>query len=156
MTLSLPALQAALAQETGEVFLSCLTIAHASLDTPIRLVSDTQDLVRANGTFLAFAFEVALPDQADDTLPRVVLRIDNVDRSITDAIAALASPPTITLEAVLASSPNTLEAGPFALTLKNVTYDALVVQGQLAFEDVLNEPFPKDAFTPAAFPGLFA
>jgi hypothetical protein len=155
MSLSLVALQAALAQETGQVFLTCLTISHATLPTPIRLVNDKVDLVRAAGTFIAFPFEIALPEQRDDQLPQVELVIDNVDRSISQAIRNLTSPPTITLEVVLASSPNTLESGPHTLTLLDVSYDAQEVRGRLGFEDVLNEPFPKDSFTPKDFPGLF-
>ena len=34
-------------------------------------------------------------------------------------------------------------------------FDAATVEGTLLFEDVLNESFPADSFTPARFPGLF-
>lgn len=153
--LSPAALQAALAQETEEVFLACLTIEHPDLQTPIRLVNDTQDLVRAAGTFIAFPFEVPVPDADDQKLSQVQIRIDNVDRSITDTIRGLDGKPQITLEVVLASSPDTVEAGPFPFSLLDSGYDALAVTGRLGFEDVLNEPFPKDSFTPQLFPGLF-
>lgn len=153
--LSLPALQAALAQETDQVFLACLVISHVDLATPIRLVNDAVNLARAAGTYLAFPFQFELPSQDESQLPAVRLLIDNVDRSIVQWIRTLSSPPTVTMDVVLASSPNTVEAGPFAMTLKSAPYDANQIQGELGFEDVLNEPFPKDSFTPSAFPGLF-
>jgi hypothetical protein len=58
-------------------------------------------------------------------------------------------------EVVLASSPDTVEAGPFTMTLVAAEYDALVVTGELAFEDVLNEPFPGHGYIPSEYPGLF-
>jgi hypothetical protein len=155
MPLSAAALQAVLAQQTGEVFLACLTITHPELATPIRIVNDRQNLMRAAGTYIAFPFECPMPDSDDQKLPQVEIRIDNVDRSITSALRGLAGKPTVTLEIVLADSPDTVEAGPFPFSLFDATYSALVVQGRLAFEDMLNEPFPKDSFTPSLFPGLF-
>jgi hypothetical protein len=154
--LSAAALQAVLAHQTEKVFLACLTITHADLALPIRVVNDGQDLVRTEGVFTAYPFEVPMPDSDSQKPPQVRLRIDNVDRSITAALRALSSKPTVTLEVVLADSPNTIEAGPFPFTLQLASYDALVVEGTLGFEDVLNEPFPKDSFTPKLFPGLFA
>ena len=34
-------------------------------------------------------------------------------------------------------------------------YDAFVITGELAFEDVLNEPFPGHNYIPSEYPGLF-
>jgi hypothetical protein len=153
--LSLPALQAVLAQESGEVFLACLTITHAMLAAPIRLVDDTKDLIRAAGTFSAFSFAITVPPQQDDKLPSVKLTVDNVDRSIAVALRSISSPASVSLEIVLASSPDTVEQGPFALTLRNAQIVADAVVCDLMFEDLLNEPFPKNYFTPVDFPGLF-
>lgn len=153
--LSLQGLQAVLAQETPEVFLSCLTLTHPNLAVPIRVVNNTQDLVRAAGTFTAYPFEITFPSQEEDRLPQPRLRIDNVDRGILVALRALRGPVTVTLDAVMASSPNTVEAGPFVFSLRGAPYDANAIEGVLGFEDVLNEPFPKDTFTPQLFPGMF-
>lgn len=152
---SVGTMQALMAQQTDRVLLECLTIEHATLTTPVRLVRDRVNLVRAAGTFLAFPFEITFPDQRDDQLPSVELRLDNVDRTISAAIEALTSEPTVTVEVVPLDDPNTVEAGPFVLTLRNINYDASSIRGQLAFEDVLNEPFPEGTFTPKDFPGIF-
>lgn len=153
--LTLPALRGMFAGETDEAFLVCLTIEHEDLAAPIRLVNDTVDLTRSAGEFIAWPFEVALPDDVEAQLPRVQLVIDNVDRAIVAAIRPLQGRVTLTLEVVLASSPNEVEAGPYALTLKDVSYDRLTVSGTLGYEDVLNAPYPKDSFTPLNSTGLF-
>ena len=154
-TLSSTAKQAIFAQETGEVFLMLITISHAALSPSLRFVGNTQDVVSRGDTYLGWPFRIALPAEFDDQLPTVQLQIDNVDRRIMEGVRALTSAPAVTLEVVLASAPDTVEAGPFAFTLKAADYDALVISGTLAFEDVLNEPYPQYAFTPGSFPGLF-
>jgi hypothetical protein len=154
-TLSTTAAQAIFAQNTSEIFLMLLTIAHSDLAMPLRFVNDWHDITRGGQTYLGCAFTIGLPSEREDQPPTVQLRIDNVDRRILEGIRSLTSPPTITLEVVLASSPETLEAGPFALTLRNVTYDALNITGMLTYEDVLNEPSMQFHITPNLFPGAF-
>jgi hypothetical protein len=156
MPLSVAAKRAVFAPESGEAFIILLTIEHPDIaDGPIRLARNMVDIVSGGNTYLACPFEVDLPDQREDQLSRVTLRVDNVDRRIVLAVRQIATPPTVTLEVVLGSSPNTVEAGPFVFTLREVDYNALVVEGQLMFEDVLNERYPAHTFSPTFFPGLF-
>lgn len=154
-TLSLAARQALTAAETDELFLICLTIGDGYLPAAIRVVNDTLPLDRAAGTFLAFPFEVDLPDDDAETLKNVKLRIDNVDRSIVASLRGIQRVLPVVVEVVRRAEPDVVEAGPFALSLLSATYDALVVEGDLGFEDVLNAKFPADDFSPASHPGLF-
>lgn len=154
--LSATAKQALNAQETDQVFLMLVTISHPNLPLPLRFASNTQPVTSRGDTYLGWPFRVALPAEFDDQLPVVQLQIDNVDRRIMEGIRLLTSAPGVTLEVVLASSPDTVEAGPFNFSLKAADYDSLVITGVLAFEDVLNEPYPAYTFTPAYFGGLFA
>jgi Domain of unknown function (DUF1833) len=155
VALTSAAVKALTAQETGEVFLMLITIAHPSLVPSLYFVNDTVDLISRGNTYLGWPFQVALPDEREDALPQVQLRIDNVDRRIMEGIRMLTTTPTVTMEVVLASSPDTVERGPFNFRLAGIDYDALVITGTLAPEDVLNEPACQFSFTPALFPGLF-
>lgn len=155
-SLSSTAKQAIFAQETGEVFIMLVTIAHAALVPSLRFASNAVDVTSRGNVYLGWPFRVALPAELDDQLPTVQIQIDNVDRRIMEGVRQLTSPPTVTLEVVLASAPDTVEAGPFDFSLKGCDYDSMVVTGTLAFEDVLNEPYPAFSFTPGLVPGAFA
>ena len=155
MPLSSTFKQAVFAGETGEAFILLLTISHAQLAAPIRVAHNSQDVTSRGNVFAAYPFQIDLPAQDPERPPRVRLAIDNVDLAIVRSLRSISSPPAVTLEVVLASAPDTVEAGPFAMTLAGATYDANAIEGDLAFEDVLNEAFPGDRFTPANFPGLF-
>ena len=154
-TLSLAARKAVNAQETDEVFLLLLTLDHEDITEPVRVVNNTVDIVSQGETYIAYPFEIALPDEDAESVARVTLRIDNVDREIVKSLRSISSPLSVGLEVVMAASPDTVEAGPFNMTLVSAEYDALTVTGELAFEDVLNEPFPGHAYVPSDYPGLF-
>lgn len=154
-TLSSAAQAAIVASETGEAFLVLLTLSHAQLAAPIRVTTDAVATVSGGETFNPFPFTVQLPSERGDQLAGATLVIDNIDRSVVTAMRSIGSAPTVEVKVVLASDPDTVEAGPFTYTLKNAKYDALTVEGDLAFEDILNEAFPGGSFVPFTHPGLF-
>jgi hypothetical protein len=142
-------------QDTSELFLFLLEIDHADLDTPLRFVNNTEDVTSDSNVYTAFPFMINLPADKEDQLPRVTLAIDNIDQTIVQTLRELSSPATVSVSLILHRDPDTIEAGPFEFTMKNATYTAEVVTCELAYEDILNEAFPGDSFTPNHFTGLF-
>jgi hypothetical protein len=111
---------------------------------------------RASGVYHPALFDVSLPEESPDQVPKVTLTIDNVDRSITDAVRTISGRVKVTMEVVLASNPDAVEAGPFEFYLLSCVYDSDKVSGTLGFEDdALNTAFPKDTYTPSNSPGIF-
>ena len=143
------------ASETGEIPLFILVIEHTDITT-LRFVANTEDVTSDGNVYTAYPFQINIPLVDSDTqIPTAQLRIDNIDQAIVAAIRGLSTAPTITASIILASTPDTVECGPYAFTLKNVTYNAIEITGTLGFEEILNEPFPGDTFNPQNFPGLF-
>lgn len=142
-------------QETGEAFLVLLTIEHSSLASPIRVTSDSVNTVSNGNTFVPFPFEILLPNDPEDAVPTSRLRICNVSREITVALRTIPDAPTVKIQLVLASSPDTIEVEYSQFTLKSATYDASIVEGTLSGEDFLVEPYPSGSMNPEEFPGLF-
>lgn len=152
---SINAMRAMFAQQTAEVLLVALTITHPDITT-LRLVNNTQPVVRAAGTYQPYPMQLSLPAQRDDQLPQVDIVIDNVDREVLRQIRTVSGVPQVTMEVILASSPDTVEAGPFDFALKQVNYDVLAITGTLGYEDdILNQRVPAMDYTPTNSPGLF-
>jgi len=154
-SLSSSFLEALYSERTNEVFLVLLSIAHADLVETIRVVNNTENITSSGVEYTAFPFTLSLPDDIEDQLPAVTLSIDNVDRSIVEAVRTINSPATVSLSVVLASDPDTVEIGPITLTMRQVEYDQLTVSGTLQPADLLSEPFPQGRFSPNRYPGLF-
>jgi hypothetical protein len=143
------------AAQTDQVFLQLLDIDHENLQDPIRVVNNTETMAHGGNTYLPFPFRIDLPDEQEDTITNARLTIDATDRQIIIAIRQLATAPSITWKLVLASSPDTVEAGPFDFVLRNVRYSLHTVSGELVYEDRLNLEVPKLKFAPEHFGGLF-
>lgn len=154
-TVSATFLGAIQAQETDEAFIVLLTIDHDDFVSPIRVSSDGVDTDSGGDTFIAFPFDISLPSDKDGETPKLLLVIDNVSREITAALRTITSPPTIIMEIVLQSDPDTIEATFLDFTMRNVDYNVLTVSGQLNLEALEIEPYPKDRFVQSKFPGLF-
>jgi len=162
-SLSATARQAAFAQETDTVWVLLCTISHLALDEPIRVANDLvpatatgeRVLISRGESFVCYPFAVDLPADDGDSVSRVTIVIDNVDREIIRKLRSIQGPCQVALEVVLSSTPDLVEAGPFVMTLVAADYDALTISGELAFEDILTLPFPGDSYSPADYPGLF-
>lgn len=153
--LSTAAMRSLFTQETDLVWLLLLTISHDDLETPIRVVNNSENVMSRSNTFLAYPFQIMLPQERDDAPPSVTLTIDNVDQRIIAAIRGLSAGIKVTLEVVCSSDFNHVEVGPFNFEVSQIRYDSLTITGDLTFEPVLDEPYPGTHFTPSGFPGLF-
>ena len=147
------------AQETGEVFLILLVIDHPTLANPLRFVNNNVNVVaNDNGIpreFIAYPFDLILPDSDDDRDIIGHLTIDNVSREITETIRSIDEPPTVEVRVIRAAAPNTSEVILPLFTLRDVTWDALAISGELVLSDITTAPYPAYVFDPGRFPGLF-
>ena len=149
MTLSATALQSALAGWTDEIWLECLTFEHPSLVAPIRLVNDKVNLVRSAGTFIAFPFVFQDFVRSEDQAVIAQITCDNVDQRLLEQFRGIVGRPTVTYEAVLYDTPNTVERGPMEFEVlgfsTNLTSVSLRVSFSMSF---LGEAFPQGYFSP--------
>jgi hypothetical protein len=147
--------QAANAQQTAEVLVTLMKIEHEDMDEPLLFCNNSVDLVSNGDTYLAYPFQPTLPDDPEEGATKGRIIVDNVRREIVAWIRGLSSSPKVTIQIVMASTPDEVEAEFPNFELTNVHYDALTVQGDLSIESFMGEPYPGDTFTPSKFPGLF-
>lgn len=153
--LSTSAINAMNAAQTGDVFLTLLTLDHASLDTPIRVVNNNEDITSNGNTFIAYPFEIIWADDRQDAPPRAKLSIDNVDRILIETIRSITSAVNVSVQIVRDADPDTIEAEIENLLLKNITGNTYVIEGDLISNQFLTEGFPAHRFAPHNFPGIF-
>lgn len=154
-TISTTARAALYGQETAQVFLNLLTISHADLPASILLADNSKDVTVGANTYLAFPFLLELPADQEGETPRATLTIDNVSQQLLAQVRTITTPFDISLSVVLASSPSTVEAGPFSFRPTDVAYDVQRMTFSLAYEQLLQEPFPATTYAPTNYPNLF-
>jgi hypothetical protein len=146
---------AGFASGTSEVFAVLVEITHDDLDAPIRLTSNGADLMSGGNLYTAYPFEIALPPDTNEQIPKTTVRFGNADLRITQALRSIETPPTMNVSVVLASDPDTVEIGPIPFVLRDASYDEVVVEATLSFERIYQLRFPCLAMTPITSPGLF-
>ena len=168
-TTSLNFRQAAYAQETGRVPIALITITHNDLTEPIRISCDPTQRIEAlttatqvvygtlsNGeTYIYLPVTIKLPDDTDNGSGEMTMEIDNIHRSMTEAIRTICTPAICQVDIVLDNALNTIERSWPEFQLTRIQYDAMKISGTLKAETLENEPFPSGTFTPGQFPGLF-
>ena len=151
------------------VLLHTLEIRHPSFAAPIRVVRDHEDLVakleataplnpNQNVTFTRFVFDFELPEVGDRPNPEIVIKIDNVDRSIVQNIELAMSNPQvieITYRPYLSTDLTAPQMNPpLTMQVKSIEADVFSVTARCGFQDFANKKFPADEYTIKRFPGL--
>lgn len=104
--------------------------------------------------FVFLPMEITLPTE-DDAAPRARIALHDVTREAMPLIRAATSAPSVTLELVLASDPDTVEMTCGGLAMHAISYSRDAITAELTADDLALEPFPAHTFVPAHFPGLF-
>ena len=153
--LSRQATAAVTAAETEKVFLHLITI-EVSGGALLRFVDNNQNIVSRGETFTGVGFTVILPEQSDDAPRPCRLVIDNTDLAIYQHIKqAVGLTVTVTVCVIMADTPDVYERGPLKYLLRNVQATKETISGELHDFYLADRRFPKDAYAPEDFPGMF-
>ena len=143
-----------MAENSGEIFLTLVTIESDGLETAY-LVVNNEDIVSRGNTHIAANFSLPSPDEYEDQLPGSTFKVDNVDRRIVEIVREMQGTVRFIKEVVTYSDPDTVEEGPYRFTLKSADYDALYVTATLGYEEILNETAKAGTYSPSDFPAVF-
>lgn len=152
--------------DSTQVIIVLMTISHDSLDNNVYLSSDpTTELPSYPGIrgtvsnsieYIFMPFRFIFPNQEADTPPQCRVKIDNISREIATILIGFDSAPTVSIQVVLAGTPDVVEMSLPDFKLTTVSWNAFEVEGVLTVEHFEDEPYPAGRFNPSGFPGLFA
>ncbi|MCK4412237.1 MAG: DUF1833 family protein [Candidatus Eisenbacteria sp.] len=156
-TLSAAIVAAMNAQSTDKVFLTLLEIDHDDMAEPLRLVDNTEDINSDGETYRVWPFHVALAPEQEGLPVSVRLTIDNIDRTVIQALREISSAPdapTVNVSIVTSEDWDSPEIGPVEFLLSSIRYDAFAIEGTLTFQHTLDDAVPAHSMDPRNFPGL--
>jgi hypothetical protein len=96
---------AALAQETGFLVLELLTITHADLAEPLRVVNNIEDVMHGGDLYTACGFELTPPEEKGEGQPKATLVLNNADQWLTEHIRGLRGGFDVSFALVSATDP---------------------------------------------------
>lgn len=123
-------------------------------------LSETDDnivygVVSRTNEYTFIPMEISFPTEEEAQAPRSSIVLHDVTRYVIPVIRNLSGPPSVTLEIILTSTPDTVEVSFTEFYISHISYNRDSVNLELTMIDYDREPFPKDSFTPAIFPGMF-
>lgn len=148
------AFREALKQNSGECWLMLLTLTSNGV-VKHRLVANPVQIVSRGNTFLPFTFAMAEPSDPGEGSPSVSLSMSNTDLRLIELVRALPGKVQVIAEIVTASSPNTVQKGPYTLDLDSGTGDEKQISAKLSYLSIYNKRFPALTYNPQDFPGVF-
>jgi hypothetical protein len=112
--------------------------------------------VVSNGeNYLFLPMEISLPSDEEGAAPRAQITLHDVTQQAMPLIRSVTSSPTVTIQAVLASAPDTVEMSFGGLMMTGIHYNRDAITATLSADNLAQEPFPAHTFVPSCFPGLF-
>ncbi len=154
-TVSLAMLVALFNQQTDDAIIPLLTIEHPGMEDTLRFALNGENIISRTFNFLAFPFDLTVPDDSPDRPPQANLSVSNIDRQMTAFLESSVIPPTVAIEIIKASAPDVVEAAWSGLTLRNVKYNVQAISGALTYEKMATEGYPRGVFSPSYFAGMF-
>ena len=144
------------AQNSGAVMLTLLTFSHATLPTPIRLVNDRRPLTYGQ-SYIALPFEMTLPDDLEERIPNVEVKIDNIGRELVTLLRSTSEIVAVDVEVVRVQNGTvTSELGPLDFSLLDAKITPQTITLSIGYAiDILNEQATKEIFNPGTAPALF-
>ena len=154
---SLSALVENLALTTGVAWYTLVTVQHADLAQPLRLVSPSATSIVSNGnTFLPAAFDAEFGSVGSDEPVQANIRISSVDGTVLDALQGLDPSPTLDIEAVIETELDDVQAGVYGLVIDSLTQEGIESLTLALSSEVLDQmPFPGILMTRDKLRALF-
>ena len=165
-TLSPAALKSMFSQDADSSLITLLTISGSGVSTQrladgyTQRISETNDEVlygvKSRGSnFIFLPFEITLPTEAQDQVPRIQVVFHDVTRQLIPIVRQINHALTVNIELVLTTTPDVVEVSFPGMLLGGVTYNSDTITAELTTDSLALEPFPAHTFTPSYFPGLF-
>lgn len=139
-----------------EAPLILLVINHVDLDTPIRVVNDTQNITSNGNEYVAYPFKFILPNDYENQLPKAKIAIDNVGRELMEWIESSggAAGATVTFMQIMRSRPNQIE-WQITMSLYNVQVNPMEITAELGFENLFAKPAISIQYRPETCAAIF-
>lgn len=139
-----------------EKLLILLEISHPFLNTPVRLVNDSSDLLSNGENFIAMPFRVRRQDDIQGELPKVTLTVSNIGRTLVKWIDSTGGGKDAVVSVMLArrSNPDLIEER-LDLAIESVNISTEVIVFNLVVQNNLTKRAIKYIYDAKRTPGLF-
>jgi len=145
-----------LATSADEPFLVLQEIQHPDLDEPVRVVNDTVGITVRGNEYIACPFQITLPDDVAEQVPKATLSVDNIGRELTQWLEYSRGGKGAKCRIIqaLRSDPDIFEYD-MTLDMTGMSIDNQTVSSDLGFQNTLMQSAVAMRYDPKTTPGAF-
>jgi len=121
----------------------------------LRFVLNGEGVTHDGKFYHPSAFQYRPPAQNESIATVGTLRIDNVDRVLSQTVIGLTASPTLILKSVFRSAPDTIEKDFPPFEFFNISWDLMWMEGSIGVADDSDAPSVSFSFTPSQAPALY-
>lgn len=145
-----------LSTSADEPFLVLLEITHPDLEVPVRVVNDVQNITSNGNEFIACPFDITLPDDIGEQVPKAQLSVDNIGRELTEWLEYSngGAGAKCRIMQIMRSDPDLIEYD-ITLDMSAMSITNETVTAELGFQNTLNQPAVTVRYDPGSAPGLW-
>lgn len=142
-------LRAAHAQQSGDPFVWLVEVTHPQLSDPLRLTDNAEPIASRGRLFMPARMRLALPEQIGDRPGRTRLVVEDVTEDLRAELRALSphDAPRVTLEIVLAGSPDVTQRAFRNARMYSASFDPIAVEAELSARSALTRAAPWATFS---------
>ena len=153
-------------QTTNILLLALLRVKHPSINTPVRIVNNTEQVQTAPNMFLEpitlrwqpFPFTINLPPEGTSQVPTLDVIVMNVDQEVSSFARSISGSDEIAkadLYIVSFDNPNDILRRFENYDVQNVQYNVSQLSFEMRLHQTLERGYVKETFRPGSFPNLF-
>lgn len=145
-----------MATSADEPFLILLEITHADLEVPVRVVNDNQDITSNGSEFISCPFEITLPDDVGEQIPKAQISVDNIGRELTQWLEHSngGAGAKCRIMQIMRSDPDLIEYD-MTLDMSAMSITNETVSSELGFQSTLSQAAVAVRYDPGTSPGLW-
>jgi hypothetical protein len=143
------------AQESGDPFLTLVTISHPDDPQVFRFVTNSENIISRGEEYISFPMRITMPKDDGETVRSAQLELDNVSLLLMPILRTMTTPFDCKIEMVLASDLDNVEIEITDLKLRGISYDSRVIRATLSLDDFLSTEMTSEKYDPVNYPGLF-
>ena len=141
--------------QTNACYLTLMEFYSDDLTESIYLVNNNESITHNSQEYSPYNFNFTLPDEDESQALNTQITISNIDRRLTIALRSVRNPLNVRVRIIEASSPDTVEVGPFIFVMRDVSYNNRTITGSLQYLNYVDKNASKYTYSNLEFPGLY-
>jgi hypothetical protein len=131
-----------------------LKVSHTDMEEPLYLTDNSQALVYEGNTYIPAYFKIILPESSKESVGLAKITMGAVDLKVINLVRNMKTALKIKFMAEYYEEGIFSRLDSFEFELTNINWNAMAMEGDLAFKSLLDVEFPSGEFTSLTTPGI--